>query len=131
MLGTSAWHTIYNLQQAGQLTADQAAEEYVNLARWQLQHKLGYRWTHPLRINDLRGRLLYHMILATNNNTGNKIMSDIYSKTVAHNPRLYDEAKQAISGQYRLMPVEPVASEQQRYQCPPLLPLLDEQGHRP
>src|SRR4029453_14641119 len=95
MFGTQDWRTIYDLRQRDRLTSDRAIEEYVNLMRWQLQQQLDYQWTHPLQINDLRPRLLYHMILATDNEAGTNIMSGIYSKAAVENPRLYDEAKHA------------------------------------
>jgi hypothetical protein len=71
------------------------------------------------------------MILATDNEAGTKIMSDIYSKTAAENPALYDQAVQELTGQFRLIPVSDVAPlEKFRYTYSPPLPPLDEKGRR-
>jgi hypothetical protein len=131
VFGTTDWHAIHTLRVDGKLSGAQAREEYVNLMRWMLETKLGYRWTHPLRVEDLRRRPVYHMILATDNEAGTKIMSDIYSKTAAENPALYDQALQELTGQYRLIPVGDVAStEKFRYTYSPPLPPLGANGRR-
>jgi three-Cys-motif partner protein len=131
VLGTTAWHAIHTLRVEGKLSGAQAREEYVNLMRWMLETKLSYRWTHPLRVEDLRRRPVYHMILATDNEAGTKIMSDIYSKAAAENPELYDQAFQELTGQFRLIPVSDVAPiEKYRYTYSPPLPPLDEKGRR-
>ncbi len=107
VFGTADWEVIHRLWEARRISGAQARDEYVNLMRWQLEKKLGYRWTHPLRVEDLRRRPVYHMILATDNEAGTKIMSDIYSKVAAENPALYDQAVQELTGHYRLIPSIP------------------------
>jgi hypothetical protein len=58
-------------------------------------------------------------------------MSDIYSKTAAENPGLYDQVLQELTGQYRLIPVNDVGlTEKFRYTYSPPLPPLDENGLR-
>jgi hypothetical protein len=99
--------------------------------RWQLERTLGYRWTHPLGVRDLQDRPLYHMILATDNEAGTKIMSAIYSKAVAENPALYDQARQETSGRFRLIPVEQIEpTARLRYGHRATLPPLDSSGRR-
>lgn len=131
VFGTTVWHTIRDLRTAGRLTAEEAREEYVNLMRWRLEQELGYRWTHPLEIRDLRGRPLYHMILATDNEAGTRIMSAIYRNAIAQNPALYDVALQEATGRLRLFQVDerrPSGQSGYNYQAP--LPLLRSDGYR-
>jgi hypothetical protein len=72
------------------------------------------------------------MILATDNEAGTRIMSDIYSKAAAENPTLYDRALQEMTGQYRLIPIDDVASsERLRYTYSAPLPPLESGGGRP
>jgi three-Cys-motif partner protein len=132
VFGTTEWDAIRDMRAAGTLSAGQAREEYVNLMRWQLERTLGYKWTHPLEVRDLQNRPLYHMILATDNEAGTKIMSAIYSKAVAENPGRYDQARQETTGRFRLMPVEQIeAAARPRYEHRATLPPLDRSGRRP
>jgi three-Cys-motif partner protein len=134
VFGTTSWQTIRDLRAAGHLTAEEAREEYVNLMRWRLEKTLGYRWTHPLEVRDLRNRPLYHMILATDNEAGTRIMSAIYSKAAAENPALYDQARQESTGAFRLFQVEQpetTSSTRAGYSHRPPLPPLDRTGRRP
>jgi three-Cys-motif partner protein len=131
VFGTTAWQTIRDLRATGHLTAEEAREEYVNLMRWQLEQTLRYKWTHPLEIRDLRNRPLYHMILATDNEAGTRIMSAIYSKAAAENPALYDQARQETSGAFRLFQVQQVGrAASVRYSHQPPLPPLERSGRR-
>jgi three-Cys-motif partner protein len=130
VFGTDQWDVIHQLRARQLLSAERAREEYVNLMRWQLEHVLGYRWTHPLQVNDLRNRPVYHMILATDNQAGNDIMSGIYRKITNENPEMYEFARQQQSGQFSL-PLEGLPSfTTEGYERPPTLPPLQSDGSR-
>src|ERR1041385_770265 len=85
------WQVIHELRQRDELSGAEAREEYVNLMRWRLEHVLGYRWTHPLEVKNLRGGPLYHMILATDNQAGTEIISDLYGRAASEIPAMRRE----------------------------------------
>jgi hypothetical protein len=68
------------------LSAREAKEEYVNLMRWRLSEGLGYQRTHALELKNTRGGTVYHMVFATDNDAGDKIMADVYAKTASQMP---------------------------------------------
>jgi three-Cys-motif partner protein len=79
LLGSERWSAIQDLRIDNEIEPADAREEFVNLFRWQLENYLGYRWTHPLEIKNMRGHPLYYMVFATDNHAGNKIMADLYN----------------------------------------------------
>jgi three-Cys-motif partner protein len=102
LLGTEAWRTIYDLRVEDKLSAPGAKEEYVNLMRWRLSEELGYQRTHALELKNTRGGTLYHMVFATDNDAGDKIMADIYAKTASQMPQMRQEALDRKLGQATL-----------------------------
>ena len=72
LFGSDTWRAIYDSRRRNEFSGEQASVEYLNLMRYRLERDLGYRWTHPLAIKNLRGRLIYHMIFATDNGPGPK-----------------------------------------------------------
>lgn len=80
----------------------EAREEFVNLLRWQLEHDLGYRWTHPLAIKNLRGHPIYYMVFATDNGAGNKIMGDLYNDAANRLPEMRRDALDRVRAQLTL-----------------------------
>ena len=70
LYGTDAWRAIYDRRVAGELTAHEAREEYVNLLRWRVTNDLGYAKTHPFELKNTRGGTIYHMVFATDNSAG-------------------------------------------------------------
>jgi three-Cys-motif partner protein len=102
LLGTEAWRAIYDLRVEDELTAREAKEEYVNLMRWRLSEELGYQRTHALELKNTRGGTLYHMVFATDNDAGDKIMADIYAKTARQMPQMRQEARDRRLGQATL-----------------------------
>lgn len=78
LFGCHDWMAINELRRTNQLDPAQARAEYVNLYRWRIEKKLGYRWTHALQLDNDGGSPVYTMIFATCSNVGNDIMRDIY-----------------------------------------------------
>lgn len=99
LFGSDDWRLIYDRRRAEQLTAADAREEYVNLMRWRLAHDLGYTKTHPFELKNIAGRTLYHMIFATDNAAGDKIMADIYTSAAKNMPAMQREARDRKTGQ--------------------------------
>lgn len=106
LLGSEQWRAIYRARRANELTAREAREEYVNLLRWRLENDLGYRRTHPLEVKTERGQPLYHMVFATDNAAGDRIMQHLYGKAAARSELMRAEARarrEAVeTGQSRL-----------------------------
>ncbi len=102
LLGTEAWRAIYDRRVEGKLSAHDAKEEYVNLMRWRLSEDLGYQRTHALELTNTRGGTLYHMVFATDNDAGDKIMADIYAKRAKQIPQMRQEARDRMRGQATL-----------------------------
>ena len=75
--GTADWRHIYERVLAGEIEPGEARDEYFNLMRWRLEHELGYRWTHPLKVRNEQGGPIYFMVFATDHSVGTKIMSDL------------------------------------------------------
>lgn len=102
LFGDDAWRAIYTRRLSGELSGGDAREEYVNLMRWRLERELGYRWTHPLELKNTRGVPLYHMIFATDNEAGTRIMEHVYGKAAASIPAMRQEARDRARGQQAL-----------------------------
>lgn len=100
LFGTDGWRPIYEARRANEIGGSTARDGYVNLMRWRLERDLKYEWTHPLEIKNMRGNPIYHMILATDNEAGTKIMSDLYSEAAKRIPKMREEA-QAQQRKYR------------------------------
>lgn len=91
LFGSDSWRPIYEARSAKKIDGATAREAYVNLMRWRLEQDLGYGWTHPLEIKNLKGIPIYHMILATDNQAGTKIMSDLYTGAASRIPEMREE----------------------------------------
>lgn len=102
LYGTESWRSIYTRRRRGELTAAEAKEEYVNLMRWRLTHDLGYAKTHPFELKNTLGGTLYHMIFATDNAAGDKIMADLYAAGAKSIPAMRREARDRQRGQAAL-----------------------------
>jgi three-Cys-motif partner protein len=100
LYGSDGWKIIHKDRMDGVLDAQEAKDEYVNLLRWRLTHDLGYHRTHPLELKNTNGSTLYHMVFATDNDAGDKIMSDLYGRTAQQMPQMRREARDRKSGQF-------------------------------
>ena len=119
LFGTDRWRLIYDARRSGEIQGAVARDRYVNLMRWRLENDLGYQWTHPLEIKNLKGNPIYHMILATDNAAGTKIMSDLYTDAAKRIPKMREEAlvQQNPVQQERLFEME-MEVEPYRYEPP-------------
>lgn len=93
MYGSQEWRAIYDARVARELTPSDARDEYLNLMRWRLENRLGYRQSHFLEIRNEQGNIMYHMIFATDSEVGTKIMSYLYAKAAAEFPAMREEAR--------------------------------------
>lgn len=120
LLGTNQWRPIYELRLRDQISGATARDEYVNLMRWRLERELGYRFTHPFELKNTRGAVLYHMVFATDNDVGTRIMEAIYDNAMRRLPAMLQEARDRASGQQVLdLGVEtPRADVGYRYEPP-------------
>ena len=123
LFGTENWRHVYDRRRTGQLTAAEAKEEYVNLMRWRLVKDLGYAKTHPFELKNTAGGTLYHMIFATDNPAGDKIMADIYTAAAKAIPAMQREARDRKSGQIALELDDPSAAAATYEHPPPWQPM--------
>jgi len=77
MYGGQQWRDILCGRQQGLLDRSQWRLELVNLMRWRLEHDLGYASTIPLAVPRETGQVLYHMIFATDEQVGDRIMTQV------------------------------------------------------
>lgn len=91
--GTEQWRAIHRARAEGAIDASQAREEYVNLLRWRLQYRLGYRHTLAFEVKNIRGPL-YHLVFATDNGAGFRIMQDLYTKAAREHEPMRREARE-------------------------------------
>lgn len=122
LFGTTDWRPIHELRRAGALSAEEARDEFVNLMRWRLESDLGYSRTHPLHLKSERGVPLYHMIFATDNKAGDRIMSSIYAAAARTIPDMAREAREHRPGaqlSLGLQSEEPVSYEYEPPRRPP------------
>jgi three-Cys-motif partner protein len=112
LFGTEEWKPIHKLRLANEISAAEAREEYVNLMRWRLERVLGYRYAHPFELKNTKGSTLYHMIFATDNGAGTRIMAAIYANAAKRLPDMLEDARNRIRGQQALdLGLEPIESE--------------------
>jgi three-Cys-motif partner protein len=120
LFGTDAWRVIHRMRRSDEIDGAAARESYLNLMRWRLENELGYEWTHPLEVKNLRGGPLYHMILATDNKAGTKIISDLYTRAANRLPMMRQEILERVRAveRPRLMDV-PIELPKRLYEYEP------------
>jgi three-Cys-motif partner protein len=124
IFGNTQWASIQQLRFENEIEPHEAREEFVNLFRWQLEQDLGYQWTHPLEIKNLRGSPIYYMVFATDNDAGNRIMADRYSDAANRLPDMRRDALNRTRGQLTFEIDEGDQPRQQLYEYePPWRPL--------
>lgn len=99
LFGSRRWERIYEARVADLIDGGTARELYVNLARWMYEEGLNYRWTLAWELKNLSGSPLYHMIFATDNEAGHKIMQYLYNTALADSEDMRQEARNQRSGQ--------------------------------
>lgn len=132
IFGTEDWLRIYMNRLEQLISGGVARECYVSLMRWRLENALGYRWTHPLELKNLRGMSIYYMIFATSDPTGDKIMRHLYNRAAQKFPQMQSEARQRLrvieedaagvqrlfDTPFQLETIAPENGELYRYQSP-------------
>jgi three-Cys-motif partner protein len=119
LYGSEEWKPIYELRKEEKLSAAEARDEYVNLMRWRLERALRYRAAHSFELRNSKGPL-YHMIFATDNEVGTKIMSAIYANAAKQLPEMRQEARDRALGQgaFDLGEAHLASNEGYRYEPP-------------
>lgn len=80
MFGTEQWRELWNARRDEVIDPAQFRAELVNLMRWRLERHLGYKTTLPLEFTNKNNCPIYTVIFATSNDTGSKIMTDVFAK---------------------------------------------------
>lgn len=110
--GGDFWISIAEARERGDLTPDVARREYTNLLRWRLERGLGYRYTHSFEVKNTSGAYLYDLVFATDNDTGNRIMRDVYAAAAQRFEEMraeaYERRRVTRSGQDSLFGPEAV-----------------------
>jgi len=89
--GTLDFMEIYEGRVSGRLTAAEAQQQYLALYEERIRG-LGYRWVRSKPISapkayGMRPQEMYHLIFATDHQTGDKIMQDVFERPyVLHYP---------------------------------------------
>lgn len=125
--GSDDWAPIAQAREAGALTAEGARREYTNLLRWRLESVLRYRYTHSFEVRNTSGSYLYDLVFATDNDTGSRIMGDVYSAAAFRFEQMraeaYERRRVGRSGQDSLFGAETVGEmtsrEVPRYRADP------------
>jgi three-Cys-motif partner protein len=122
MFGTRDWQRTFEARRRSLLTGREAREGYVNLMRWQLHQDLGYKWVHPLRIQNVRGAVIYHMLFATDHDAGTRIMSSLYDRAIEELPARQQSERDEKSGRPRLFDPTPYGSPNRYEYINPVAP---------
>jgi three-Cys-motif partner protein len=98
MYGTGLWRIAYQARRDNLLSPEELRHELTNLMRWRLERDLGYKYTHSFELLNNNGGPIYSMIFATDNPTGDKIMSHIYGKAAREHGQMQQEALARLKG---------------------------------
>jgi three-Cys-motif partner protein len=121
LFGSDEWQPIVDARRRRLIGGDQAREAFVNIMRWRLAHDLGYERTHVLEFKNSRGTPLYHMVFATDNAAGDRIMANLYGTAAKRNQDMAQDALAHKTGVQSLFPASEVAPL--RYKAtPPIIP---------
>jgi hypothetical protein len=94
LFGNDRWREIYAAQRAGAITGEESWMHYVDLYRLGLL-KLGYPYTCVIEVKNTRNVVLYHLVFATENNTGKRIMRDVQRRARTILPAMVEDEKAA------------------------------------
>ena len=98
LFGCEDWRPIVEARRTGAIGGDQAREAFVNLMRWRLANDLDYQSTHVLEFKNSTGTPIYHMVFATDNDAGDRIMANLYATAAARNQDMAQEAREHKTG---------------------------------
>lgn len=94
--GTTDWRLIHAARKAERISPEEFRREMVNLLRWRLEIVLGYAHTARIPMRMLNGVEIYDMVFATDHAVGLKIMSSLYQRAAEREPRMQQEAREAM-----------------------------------
>jgi three-Cys-motif partner protein len=94
--GTPDWRLIHEARKVNLITPEGFRREMVNLLRWRLETVLGYAHTARIPMRMLNGVEIYDMVFATDHSVGLKIMSSLYQRAAEREPRMQEEAREAM-----------------------------------
>lgn len=93
LYGSDDWRRFIRAQEAGLLDAEGVRREMVNLFRWLLEDRLGYKVTVRVPMRMKNSVAIYDMVFATDHPVGLKIMADLYAKAVQREPQMQAEVR--------------------------------------
>jgi three-Cys-motif partner protein len=93
--GSRDWRRIQRARVQERISPSRYRAEMVNLLRWRLETKLGYKHTARIPMRMLNGVDIYDMVFATDHDVGLKIMTHLYEQATAREPRMRQEALEA------------------------------------
>lgn len=94
LFGNQEWRTIYDAQRSGAIDGEDSWLWYVHLYRRGLLN-LGYVYTSAIEVRNTSNVIQYHLVFATANNTGRKVMKDVQSRARKVLPAMIEEEKRA------------------------------------
>jgi len=121
LFGCDDWRPIVDARRSHRIGGDQAREAFVNVMRWRLAHDLRYQRTHVLEFKNSGGTPIYHMVFATDNGAGDRIMAQLYDSAANRNQDMAQDAIEQKTGVTRLFPASQVAPLRYR-PTPPIEP---------
>lgn len=108
LYGSEEWRRILSARfDRDLIDGRQFRAEMVNLLRWQYETRLGYAHTIRIPMKITNGTEIYDMVFATDHAAGLKIMSHLYKRAAEREPKMREEAFQALSGQAALFESDP------------------------
>lgn len=100
LYGSGRWRQILDARVNDRsIEAPEFRREMVNLLRWQFETQLGYSHTIRIPMRMKNNTDLYDMVFATDHPAGLKIMSHLYQKAAEREPKMKQEAIDAVSPQ--------------------------------
>jgi three-Cys-motif partner protein len=92
LFGNREWRSIYSAQRSGAIRGEDSWLWYVHLYRRGLLN-LGYRYTSAIEVRNTSGVIQYHLVFATGNNTGRKVMKDVQGRARKILPAMVEDEK--------------------------------------
>jgi three-Cys-motif partner protein len=94
LFGNDKWTEIYAAQRSGAITGEESWMHYVELYRLGLM-ELGYTYTCVIEVKNTRNVVMYHLVFATQNSTGKRIMKDVQKRARTILPAMVEDEKAA------------------------------------
>jgi three-Cys-motif partner protein len=94
LFGNQEWRPIYEAQRSGSIEGEDSWLWYVHLYRRGLLD-LGYTYTSAIEVRNTSNVIQYHLVFATANNTGKRVMGDVQRRARQVLPAMVEEEKSA------------------------------------